>query len=245
MGTPDSARHLGRDADSVAPALRVLVVDDHRTIADLLKMALSAQDGLECVGTAGSADEAVALTRKLQPDAVIMDVRLGGDDSRGREERDGIAVIAELTALQPDLVAIVLTAYADRRLMERAAAAGACSILAKDGSLSELVTTLRTARPGTLAVSPQLLRTLVTPPTPRAESAPRRRLPDLTAREREVLTCLAEGMNTPEMSRALGVTSYTCRSYVKNVLGKLQAHSRHEAVSIAIREGLVDVAAGR
>lgn len=240
MGTPDSSGSADAGVAAASRPLRVLVVDDHRTVADLLRLALSAQTGLECVGTAHSADEALALTRKLRPDALIMDVRLGEDPT----SRDGISVIAELTELKPELIALVLTAHADRTLMERAAAAGACGILAKDGSLEELVSALRTSRPGTLTVAPQLLRTLVT-------SQARARSPRvhplkaaLTTREREVLTCLTRGMSTPDMAEALGITRYTCRSYVKNVLAKLHAHSRHEAVSIAIREGLVDGSAG-
>lgn len=240
MGTPDPPGGLPPCSGATGSVLRVLVVDDHRTIADLLRLALSAQDDLECVATAGSADEALALTAKLRPDAVIMDVRLG-DDS----DRDGISVIAELTVRQPELIAVVLTAHADRHLMERAAAAGACAILAKNGSLDELVSTLRISRPGTLAVAPQLLRTLVTPKTPRRDGPASRATPTLTDREREVLTCLSRGMSTSAIADALGITSYTCRSYIKNVLGKLHAHSRHEAVSIAITEGLVDVAASR
>jgi DNA-binding NarL/FixJ family response regulator len=219
---------------SSSPLLRVLVVDDHRTFADTLVMALSAQEGMQCVGAAYTAVEALALARRTTPDAVVMDVRLGGSD----EDSDGISVLASLTEELPALAAVVLTAYVDRRLMERAAVAGACCLLRKDGTFQDLLDGLRTARPGSFVVAPELLHTLVAQrPAPKPRPAAGR----LTAREADVLAGLVAGLDAAAVAAELGITLHTCRSYIKNVLVKLGAHSQHQAVAIAVRDGLVDV----
>jgi DNA-binding NarL/FixJ family response regulator len=230
-GTP------GQDATLAdGHALTVLVVDDHRTVSDLLLLAISAQPDLRCVATAASADEAEALTDRLAPDVVVMDVQLSGSDG----QRDGVEVLARLMDRHPRLRGIILTAHTDRRLMERAAAAGACCLLAKDGSLPELLHAVRTAQRGTFVVSPKLLRTLVVKP-----AGDPRRVPHLTIREQQVLAMLVQGTDTQDIAATLGITVHTCRGYIKNVLTKLGAHSQRQAVSIAVRDGLVDVSPSR
>lgn len=223
---------------SSAQPLRVLVVDDHRTFADTLAMALSVQEGMECVGSAYNAVEAIALARQTAPDAVVMDVRLGGSG----EDDDGISVLASLTEELPDLAAVVLTAHVDRHLMERAAVAGACCLLRKDGTFQDLVDGLRTARPGSFVVAPDLLHTLV---SQRPARRPRPAAGRLTAREEDVLAGLVAGQDAAALAAELGITLHTCRSYIKNVLVKLGAHSQHQAVAIAVRDGLVDVGSRR
>jgi DNA-binding NarL/FixJ family response regulator len=206
----------------------VLVVDDHRTFSDLLELALAGEQGLECVGTAHNAAEALALAEQLRPDVVVMDARLGDDD--------GIATAAELTARFPEQRVVVLTAHADSVMMQRAADAGACCLLPKDGSLPDMLQALRTARRGGLVVHPALLRVLVT-----AQPAPAVNLPPLTPREQEVLLLLAEGVDARTIARRLGISVNTCRGYVKSIFLKLDAHSQLEAVAIARKHGLVDV----
>jgi DNA-binding NarL/FixJ family response regulator len=202
------------------------VVDDHRTFADLLALALSDQPDLRCVGTAHSVDEGMALARSLRPDLVVMDVRLG--------DGDGIEATAELTAWRPETRVIVLTAHASQGLMERAAAAGACCLLPKDGSLDDMLAALRSARRDGFVVHPSLLKSLMGGPR-----IPQPRAPQLTAREREVLRLLAEGRDARTIGRQLGISLSTCRGYVHSLLVKLDAHSQLEAVAIAKRQGLL------
>ncbi len=219
------------DASLPAPpdveVTRVLVVDDHRTFSDLLALALSGLDDLECVGTAHDARQALAMAERTRPDVVVMDVQLGEDD--------GVAVTAQLTATYPDMRVVVLTAHASRDLMKRAAAAGACCLLPKNGSLPDMLHALRSARQGGFVVDAGLLHLLVT--GPREENP----LPALSRREAEVIALLAQGKDTATIARTLGISVNTCRGYVKTLLGKLDAHSQLEAVAIAIRRGLVDV----
>jgi DNA-binding NarL/FixJ family response regulator len=215
---------------SVSPTT-VVVVDDHQTLADLLALALDAEPDFICVGTAPGVSEALAMVDRLRPNLVLMDVRLGYGD--------GLAATAELTATHPELRVVVLTAHADVTLMQRAADAGACCLLPKDGSLPDMLQALRSSRRGGMVVHPGLLETLLT-------SRPRRRsdlLPPLTRRERDVLRMLADGADARAIAKKLGISVSTCRSYVKSLLLKLNAHSQLEAVVIAMNHGLVWVAA--
>ena len=215
-------------ADGSTP-IRVLVVDDHCTFAELVVVALAHEDDLDCVGAAHDADRARRMAQELAPDVVLMDVNLG--------DQDGLDLTAELVAAHPGLRVVVLTAHADGDTMRRAAAAGACALLPKDGSLPDLLNGLRSARPGGFVVHPTLLRTLVTEERTSAAAGP---APVLTPRELLVLQLLAEGRDTRSIARELKISVNTCRGYVKNVLMKLDAHSQLEAVVIAGRHGLVD-----
>ena len=206
---------------------RVLVVDDHKTFSDLLSLALSAQPDLTCVGTAHSAAEAIRMTGALTPDVVVLDVRLG--------EEDGIAVARTLTAQHPQMRVVILTAFADSALLHRAAVAGACSLVPKDGSLPDVLQALRSARLGGFSVHPALLRTLV-----RVAPEPGHPRPALSPREREVLSMLASGLDVSTIARNLHISHNTCRGYVKNILTKLDAHSQLQAVVTARAQGLID-----
>jgi DNA-binding NarL/FixJ family response regulator len=211
-------------------AARVLVVDDHCTFAELVVVALAHEEDLDCVGAAHDAGQARRMTRELVPDVVLMDVNLG--------KHDGLDLTAELVAAHPGLRVVVLTAHADSDTMRRAAAAGACALLPKDGSLPDLLNGLRTARPGGFVVHPALLRTLVTEQRASGQAAGPH--PVLTPRELRVLQLLADGRDTRSIAGELRISVNTCRGYVKNVLMKLDAHSQLEAVVIAGRHGLVD-----
>ncbi len=208
--------------------MRVLVVDDHRTFSDLLALALSGLDDMECVGTAHDADQAIGLAASLRPDVVVMDVQLG--------EGDGIAVTSKLTSAYPELRVVVLTAHATRELMKRAADAGACCLLPKNGALPDMLHALRSSRRGGFVVDPGLLHTLVVSLPPQEPARP-----PLTPRESEVINLLATGKDTQTVARELGISVNTCRGHVKSLLAKLGAHSQLEAVTVAIRSGMIDV----
>lgn len=215
------------DPGSANDKIRVLVVDDHRTFADLLALALAGQSDLECVGVAITAQAARVLAESQRPDVVVMDVRLGDDD--------GLSLTGELTTCFPELRVVVLTAHATSSLLERAADVGACCLLPKDGSLQEVLSGLRTARRGGLVVHPLLMRALMA-------GRPREVVggPDLTQRETEVLRQLALGRDARGIARDLGISLHTCRGHVRRLLKKLDAHTQLEAVAHAVRAGLID-----
>jgi DNA-binding NarL/FixJ family response regulator len=204
----------------------VLVVDDHVVFAQLVERALSHEPDLTCVGIASSLAEARRLCASQRPDVVIMDVRL--------QDGDGIEGAAELVAAYPSLRVVVLSAYIDARLMQRAARAGATALQAKDGELEDLLDAIRYAEPGSLAVHPRLLHQLVNSDPPSTTPTP-----TLTQREHEVLRMLAAGHDLGVISRELTISINTCRGHVKSLLAKLGAHSQLQAVVIAMRAGLI------
>jgi DNA-binding NarL/FixJ family response regulator len=220
-----------RDLPSQRQApIRVLVVDDHRTFTDLVCLALNDQPDLDCVATAHDSAEARLQVARHRPQIVLMDVDLGTED--------GLDLTAELVREDPELLVVVLTAHGNARVMRRAAAAGACALLPKDGSLPDLLHGLRNARHGELFVHPGLLRTLVVEQEPqRRGGAPR---PELTPRESRVLQLLAEGRSVNDIAGELKISVHTTRGYVKTLLSKLGAHSQLEAVVVAGIHGLVD-----
>jgi DNA-binding NarL/FixJ family response regulator len=208
---------------------RVLVVDDHRTFAELLSRALDAEPDLRCVGYAQNAAEARELVELLKPDVVLMDLEM--------PDQDGISATSDLVRKHPDLKVLILTAHAGEREMARAGAAGASGFLAKDGSLTDVLEALRNARRGSLILPPSVLAGFANRVSNWEPSAD----PGLTPRELEVLQLLGQGRDPRTISKELGVSLHTCRGYVKSILAKLDAHSQLEAVVVATRYGLISV----
>ena len=209
------------------PDMTVVVIADHSTFADLLALGLKHEEGLSCVGTATTVGKGRVLVAQLRPDVVVMDVELGGED--------GIAATAELTAKYPDLRVVVLTARTDTALIQRAADAGACCLLPKNGSLIESLQGLRTARQGERAVAPAMLKQLMS-----GRREPQRLSVSFSDRERELLRCLTEGLDARRTAERLGISLSTCRGHIRRVRAKLGAHSQLEAVAIVQRHGLRD-----
>ena len=209
----------------LVPRHRVLIVDDHRLLVQLLVTALADQEDMECVGTAHDVETALTMTQALLPDVVMMDVRLA--------DGDGIAATRELTARFPELRVVVLTAFADDRMAERAAEAGACALLAKDGELQKLLHTVRTAVRGGFVVQAELVSASGT-----LSTAPRRQRPQLSDRDRVVLRMLAAGCDSTAIARELDLAPEAGRACVARVLSAVGAPSPLEAVVVAMRDGL-------
>ena len=215
----------------VGPRRSVLIVDDERTFADLLQLALSVSADLDCLGVASSPEQALTLVRRRPPDLVIMDLHIA------TSAVDGIDAAAQIRQTSPSTQVVVLTGHADRTVLCRAAEAGACSLVPKDGSLPELMGAIRAAGPGAMVVHPRLLRSLMTEPAETPDP------PRLSRREIDVLGMLSLGMGTRSISDHLGISLHTCRGYVKSLLVKLDAHSQLEAVANGRRHGLLDAQA--
>jgi two-component system, NarL family, response regulator DevR len=210
-----------------SPPIRVLVVDDHEILAASVAQVLGQEDDLLPVGTATSLAEARTLITQALPDVVLLDHRL--------PDGDGIAAIPELKALHPRAAYVVLTASTADHVLVAAIEAGATGFLSKTRSLDEVRSAVRAAHSGEAVISPELLARLL----PRLN---RRRDPtraELTERELEVLALLAEGLTNSEIASRLVVSVHTVRNHVANLSAKLGAHSKLEALSIAIRQGLL------
>jgi DNA-binding NarL/FixJ family response regulator len=216
------------DRSSGVDQVRVLVVDDHRTFAELLSGALTSA-GMETVGMAHSAAQAVAMAQEMQPDIVVMDIEM--------PRQDGLAATRRIREVAPDTVVAVVTAHRDPDWVVRAAQAGASAFIPKDGSLSEMIDVLTRVQQGQMLVAPSTFSG--GPTASPASSVSREAAPQLTRREQEVLDCLGRGMQVKAIARVLGITLETCRGYVKSLHAKLGVRSQLEAVVKAQQLGLL------
>jgi DNA-binding NarL/FixJ family response regulator len=209
------------------PSIRVLIVDDHEVLAGSLAHVLDAEADLVCVGVATTLVKARQLIATTSPDVLLLDHRL--------PDGDGVEAIGELRSLRPSLQVVVLTASAADHVLVKAIEAGAAGFLSKTRSLGEVTAAVRAAAAGEALISPELLARLL----PRLSRTTGHRLQDLTEREREVLGLLSEGLSNAAIAERLVVSVHTVRNHVANLSTKLGAHSKLEALSIAVREGLL------
>jgi DNA-binding NarL/FixJ family response regulator len=207
--------------------IRVLIVDDHEVLASSLAKTLDTEPDLLSVGVAGSLEKAFALIRTTAPDVLLLDHRL--------PDGDGVAAIGRLRELRPSMAIIVLTANAAEHLMVAAIEAGVSGFLSKTRSLGEVTSAVRAAAVGEAVISPEMLARLL----PRLGGTGRVGAAALTDREREILGLIAQGLTNAAIADQLVVSVNTVRNHVANLLAKLGARSKLEALSIAIREGLL------
>jgi DNA-binding NarL/FixJ family response regulator len=206
----------------------ILVVDHHRSFAELLSAALNVLPGMRCVGTAATTLEGIAFAAKLRPGIVVMDIQMPG--------QDGLRATRQIREASPDTAVAVITAFSDPVWISRAAQAGASAFILKDGSLTEMFDVLSRVRPGQMIVAPAAL-TGALPTRDRSPAAAP--APALTPRELQVLNYLGQAMPTVGIARVLGISVHTCRSYLKSVHSKLGASTQLEAVIKAQHIGLI------
>lgn len=208
-------------------SVRVLIVDDHEVLASALAQALDAEPDIVAVGVAGSLEQAAALIPTTTPDVLLLDHRL--------PDGDGAAAVAQLRTLRPSMAVIILTASAAEHVMVAAIEAGASGFLSKTRSLAEVTSAIRAAAAGEAVISPEMLARLL----PRLNRSGRAGHETLTEREREVLGLVSEGLTNAAIAERLVVSVHTVRNHVANLSAKLGARSKLEALSIAVREGLL------
>ena len=209
------------------PPIRILIVDDHEMLAAALAQVLSAEPDLLVAGMARDLAQARTLLRTAAPDVVLLDHRL--------PDGDGVAALPELQAIRSSARFVVLTASTADSVLIAAIDAGAAGFVSKTSGLSDVTGAVRAAAQGEAVISPELLVRLL----PRLQKDGRAGRTDLTDREREVLLLLSEGLSNAAIAERLVVSVHTVRNHLANLSAKLGAHSKLEALSIAIREGLV------
>jgi DNA-binding NarL/FixJ family response regulator len=205
----------------------LMIVDDHAMVAESLRDALGSDENITVVGTAASVAEAAVVAAETQPQVALVDFRLP----------DGTGAVAtrEIRAASPDTAVVIITAFGGPELLAQAIEAGCSGFLKKNEPLSELVAAVRAAGAGEVLFTPDLLAGLVERlrnpgPVPGA---------DLTQREHEVLQLLARGYSADKVAEKLVVSRHTARNHIQNVIMKLGAHSKLEAVAIALREKII------
>lgn len=214
--------------------MRILIADDHALFRDSLRSLLEAHD-FEVVGEAENGRSAVELCRTLNPEVVLMDLTM--------PVMDGLAATKHLTAEQPDIKVVVLTASDDDASLFEAIKCGAKGYLLKDLQSSQFFALLEGVARGEPALTPALARKLLD-----EFAHPRRRAresydPDaLTDREREVLEQMVQGVTSNrKLAKQLGVSENTVKFHVRNILDKLHLHNRAQVVAYALRNQLVNL----
>jgi len=214
------------DAHTISARITVAIVDDHELVRSGLESILSLYDDLELVGQARSGEAAVALCAARRPDVVLMDLIMPG--------MDGVAATELLLRRSPGTKVLALTSFSDSELIERALRAGAIGYLLKSVSGDELAAAIRRAHAGLSTLAPEAAQVLIDAvTTPASDSVL------LTAREREVLSLLTEGLTNAEIAARLSVSLSTVKTHVSSIIAKLGAATRTEAAAIAVRDQLV------
>ena len=220
--------------DAPAP-IRVLVADDHALFRRGLRAMLELEGDIEVVGEAGDGLEAVALTEELVPDVVLLDVRM--------PRSTGIEACQAIRDRVPAAKIVILTGSDEESDLFEAVRAGANGYVLKDVSGDQVALGIRAVYSGDSLISPSMASKLL------AEFAVMRRrdngesntaVPKLTEREVEVLGLVARGMANREIGKALFISENTVKNHVRNILEKLQLHSRMEAVMYAVRQNLIE-----
>jgi two-component system, NarL family, response regulator YdfI len=214
--------------------LSLLIVDDHQLVRWGIRTFLATQPDISVLGEAASGEEALELAAELQPQVVLMDLRMPG--------MGGVEAIKQLRQRWPQMAAVVLTTYNEDNLMIQGLQAGACGYLLKDCSLETLVQAIRAAARGEMLVPPEVMARILARAAQAvapARAAPARSPLDLTEREREVLAGVARGERSKEIARRLGISERTVGSYLNNVFSKLGVDSRASAVAVAMERGLL------
>ncbi|MEA2309487.1 MAG: hypothetical protein QOG41_421 [Thermoleophilaceae bacterium] len=205
---------------------KCLVVDDHKVVTQGLDLLLGDLDDLDLVGTVHTGEEALEAVERLQPEVVLMDVRLPGID--------GVSAVKRIQQSAPSVQFVMFSAYGDKRLLSDALAAGARGYVMKGSPPEDLIRAIRTVASGQAFVDPSLSpMLLIKEGSATAEQS-------LSEREREILQLLAEGYHTEEVARRIGLSVETVKSDTKRVIAKLQADTRTHAVAIALRRALID-----
>ncbi|MFE7587762.1 response regulator [Kitasatospora sp. NPDC001119] len=215
--------------------IRVVLADDQPLVRAALQMVITDAPDLEVVGEAGDGAEAVELTAALDPDVVVMDIRMPG--------MDGIEATRRITAGPGRAQIVVLTTFDDDDYVYAALRAGASGFLVKDMALDEILAAVRVVAAGDGLIAPGVTRRLIKEfadrPTATSSAEPRRTITGITDREREVLTLIGQGMSNPELAEHLVISVATAKTYVTRLLSKLNARDRVQLVIIAYEAGLV------
>ncbi len=211
----------------MADAIKVLLVDDHQVVRRGLRTFLEVQDDIEVVGEAADGAEGVALAGELQPDVILMDVKMPGTD--------GVEALRRLRDLDHRARVLVVTSFTEQRTVVPALRAGAAGYVYKDVDPDALAGAIRSVHAGHVLLQPEVAGALLSQEEGGSGAG---RAGSLTEREREVLGLIADGRANREIARALVLSEKTVKTHVSNILMKLDLADRTQAALWAVRHGL-------
>ena len=210
--------------------IRVLVADDHLLFRDGVRALLTATPETECVGEATTGTEATAMTIELQPDVVLMDVQM--------PDGNGVDATRQIVQMSPHIGVLMVTMFEDDQLVFAAMQAGARGYVLKGANHTDLLRAIHAVNSGEAIFSPGIAARLMSYFTVMQPRIPREAFPELSEREREILTLIAQGMSNTAIAEHLVVSLKTVRNHVTNILSKLQVADRTEALLRARDAGL-------
>jgi two-component system response regulator NreC len=211
--------------------IRLLLVDDHAVVRSGLKMLLENERDVEIIGEASSAAEAMEAALRLKPTVILMDI--------GLPDLSGIDATREIKRRSPEVAIVALTIHEDEEYFFKMLEAGASGYVPKRAAPEELITAIRAAATGQVYLYPSLAKLLVRDFLDGGRAGTEQASSELTDREQEVLTYLAEGASNEEIAVSLVISPKTVARHRENIMRKLNLHSRAELVRYAIRKGII------
>jgi DNA-binding NarL/FixJ family response regulator len=207
----------------MANEITCLIVDDHEVVREGLRLSLSRASHIRVVGEASDGASAIELVERRKPDIVIMDVRMPG--------MDGLEATKEILKFAPKTAVLIFTAFSERSLLARGLDSGAKGYILKEAPHETLLRAIERLATGESYIDPALMPAFL---------SGKEQTDMLTAREREILQLLADGMSNADAASKLFISQETVKSHVRHILSKLEADTRTHAVAIALRESIID-----
>ncbi len=207
----------------MADEITCLIVDDHEVVREGLRLSLSRAPHIRVIGEASDGEQAIGLVERRKPDVVVMDVRMPG--------MDGLEATKQITEKVPGTAVLIFTAFSERSLLARGLDSGAKGYILKEAPHETLLRAVERVARGEGYVDPALMPAFL---------AGKDQAEMLTAREREILQLLADGMSNADVAAKLFISQETVKSHVRHILTKLEADTRTQAVAIALRESIID-----
>ena len=211
--------------------IRILIADDHLIIREGLRLILETEDDFELVGEASDGAEALRQAAELQPDVVLMDLRMPG--------MDGLTAIERLSVEQPHIAVVILTTFNEDELMRRGLRAGERGYLLKDTDRQTLFNNIRAAARGETLLKPEIMTRLLAQHTSHQAVSSSLSSQELTEREREVLAAVGRGERSKEIALHLGITERTVKAHLASIYSKLGVDSRAAAIAAAAQRGWI------
>ncbi len=203
--------------------IRVMVADDHELVRHGLAMLLNSADEIEFLGDASDGADAVRQAATLQPDVILMDLSM--------PIMDGIEATRVITAAQPGVAIVVLSSFAERRMVLEAIDAGAVGYLLKDGGMDDIVRAVLSAAKGEAPLSPKAAQAILS-------ARPTRQLPALSTRERQVVDLVVAGHRNRDIADEMGISEKTVKTHLTHVYQRLGVNSRAEMIAAVTATGL-------